>query len=156
MIGLKNSNENENDLDIKKTPALILSSPKRPATTPINFYEIESDDSVIVTDVKKPKAKNNLSVLLVKMHNRIIKKARVKLTKTILEKIEDTGKSFTTKQEEMFKLKDAIVTLEQSEANGNHLNVIRTVTNNGQHFYDDTSSLSSDDVLERVMMYHTI
>ena len=56
----------------------------------------------------------------------------------------------------MIKLKDAIVTLEQSEANGNHLNVIRTVTNDGQQFYDDTSSLSSDDVLERVMMYHTI
>ena len=56
----------------------------------------------------------------------------------------------------MIKLKDAIITLEKLEKEGNHLNTIRTVTNDGQQFYDDTSSLSSDDVLERVLVYHSI
>ena len=120
------------------------------------MYEIESDDSVLVTEVKKPKGRKKLSILLLKMHKRILLKARKHLTKKIMEKIEDTGKDVSTKMDEMIKLKDNVVTLEKSEKEGTHISTIRTVTNDGQQFYDDTSSLSSDDVLERVLVYHSI
>ena len=120
------------------------------------MYEIESDDSVLVTEVKKPKGRKKLSILLLKMHKRILLKARKHLTKKIMEKIEDTGKDVSTKMDEMIKLKDNVVTLEKSEKEETHISTIRTVTNDGQQFYDDTSSLSSDDVLERVLVYHSI
>ena len=152
----QNSDSFETYLDLKKPPAVVLSSPKRPAP-PINLYEIESDDSVLVTEVKKPKGRKKLSILLLKMHKRILLKARKHLTKKIMEKIEDTpGKDVSTKKDQMIKLKNNVVTLENSEKEGTHISTIRTVTNDGQQFYDDTSSLSSDDVLERVLVYHSI
>ena len=150
-----NSDSFETYLDLKKPPAVVLSSPKRPAP-PINLYEIESDDSVLVTEVKKPKGRKKLSILLLKMHKQILLKARKHLTKKIMEKIEDTGKDVSTKMDEMIKLKDNVVTLEKSEKEETHISTIRTVTNDGQQFYDDTSSLSSDDVLETVLVYHSI
>ena len=55
----------------------------------------------------------------------------------------------------MLELKNVIATLQQSERDGTHLDTIRNVTNDGKDICD-TSSLNSEDVLERVKVYHDI
>ena len=47
--------------------------------------------------------------------------------------------------------------LEKSENDNNHLNIIKSVTNDGDDLgQDDINSISSDELLERVIAYHEL
>ena len=55
------------------------------------------------------------------------------------------------------ELKSTILKLEESEMKGTHKSVILNVTNNGKQLLrkdSSSSSLSSGDVLDRVVVYH--
>ena len=80
-------------------------------------------------------------------------KSKAQLTTAINERIKD--KSNERVKDKVKDLKNVIVTLQQSERDGTHISTIRNVTNDGKDI-SDTSSLNSEDVLERVKVYHDI
>ena len=101
---------------------------------------------------KNPKEKT-VQVALNDMHDRILVKTKSLLTSAINNRIKD--KSNETAKDQVFELKNVIATLQQSERDGTHLDTCRNVTNDGKDICD-TSSLNSEDVLERVKVYHDI
>ena len=103
--------------------------------------------------ITKPKAKS-LNEIVREMHTRILKKSKNKLTVAINDRIKD--KDNDEIKTNVKELKNVIVTLEQSERDGNHLSTIRNVTNDGNDLFSSTSSINSNDVLERVKIYHDI
>ena len=105
------------------------------------------------------------------MHDQVIHKARNKLTKaiqsmigkkvktkeaTIIDASLPTIESVDVKKALTVELKSTILKLEQSELNGTNLRVIRNVTDNRNQLLKSSSNstLSSNEVLERVTFYH--
>ena len=125
-----------------------------------------STSSIEVLDVKKPSANLELDSVIKKMHNRVLKCARRKLTKLIQEKMglkqnkkqptQDVSSIERPSNSNTIGLKSIIMTLEQTEKNGTNISVIRNVTNDGLQLVRNKSNdtLSSEEVLDRVSFYH--
>ena len=141
------------------------------------FVEVgDCDDSSIeiVEVVKKPSAKFQLDQIVQKMHERVIQKARKKLTNAIQrmmitkrrvkETVLDRNNTANICDDENDKnekistveLKSIIMKLEESENDGKHKSVILNVTDNGKQLMKSNSncSLSSDEMLDRFVFYH--
>ena len=135
---------------------------------------LSDDDSSsieVLNVVKKTSAKLVMNEIIEKMHDRVIRKARNKLTKaiqsmigkkvktneaTISDASSPTIESFDVKKASTVELKSTILKLEQSELNGTNLSVNRNVKDNGNQLLKSSSNstLSSNEVLERVTFYH--
>ena len=161
FLQLKSTMNDINDVIPKRTEK----RDKKKSTTeppPTQFVKIEkkhSDDSSCmilnqdqVEVFNNPKEKT-VQVALNDMHDRILVKTKSQLTAAINNRIKD--KSNETAKEQVLELKNVIAILQQSERDGTHLDTIRNVTNDGKDICD-TSSLNSEDVLERVKVYHDI
>lgn len=105
-----------------------------------------SNDSSIIEVIESPKKKQVFSYVE-NMHERVMTRAR----RDISRSIEDRMNSDNDEKKKLTKkFKKTIQLLESSEKDNTHLNTIRNVTDNG------TRILSSQDVLDRVKLYHDI
>ena len=104
-------------------------------------------------DITKPKAKtcNDLASL---MYTRIVKKSKNKLTKAISERMADRSNDET--KAKVKEIKNVVLTLESSHNNESNISIIKSVTNDGCDLIDDIYPVSSDEVLERVRVYHDV
>ena len=161
FLQLKSTMNDINDVIPKRT----AKRDKKKSTTkppPTQFVKIErkpSDDSSSMilnqdqVEVFKSSKEKSLQIAFNDMHDRILVKTKSQLTAAINNRIKD--KSNETAKEQVLELKNVIAILQQSERDGTHLDTIRNVTNDGKDICD-TSSLNSEDVLERVKVYHDI
>ena len=54
------------------------------------------------------------------------------------------------------EIKNVVLTLESSHNNESNISIIKSVTNDGCDLIDDIYPVSSDEVLERVRVYHDV
>ena len=122
-----------------------------------NVLPAKKHKNTVIYNVKDCEVTLDNMSLVKKMHERIMRKSRTKLTRAIKATIDDKSNDREMKMIEAKKLKKAIVMLEKSENDNNHLNIIKSVTNDGDDLgYDEINSISSDDLLERVIAYHEL
>ena len=138
-------------------------------SVPIKIEKL-SDDEIEIIEVRKPKvievkstehststalnrASENDSSLVQKvavMHTRIMKKVPNKLTKAIKDTLDCNNHDETMNVAK--SLKQTVLKLEQSENDNTHINTIKSVTDDGKCI----ESLSSEEVLERVQLFHQL
>ena len=111
---------------------------------------------VIIVDASK--ANEDRNDLARKMHKRIVTRSRSLLTRKIKESMngDDDDKSIKSTKAEIRKLKQMIQLLESSELSNTHLNIIKSVTDDGKDLINDDSSVTSNDVIDRLQVYHEI
>ena len=68
---------------------------------------------------------------------------------------DDDDNSKSTKAK-IIKFKQMIQLLESSELSNTHLNIIKSVTDDGKDLINDDSSVTSNDVIDRLQVYHEI
>ena len=152
----------QNDINYEKHERKKHNSSKKPSVQPMKLkgtYLSSDDSSCMILDqedkvkvIKNPQEKTK-HVKISNMHDRIMIKSKAQLTTAINERIKD--KSNERVKDKVKDLKNVIVTLQQSERDGTHISTIENVTNDGEDI-NETSSLNSEDVLERVKVYHDI
>ena len=92
-----------------------------------------------------------------KMHKRIVKKARCIVTREINASLAGDRSNTNEQQKIVRDAKKLVRQLESSEIDNLHINAIKSVTDDGSMMLpssDDT--VSSDTVLDRIRMYHDI
>ena len=94
------------------------------------------------------------------MYKRIMARSRSLLTWKIKKTINHAFKKDKTKKVttvEIRKLKQMIQLLESSETNNNHINIIKSVTDDEKDLNnEDNLSVTSNDVLDRLEVYFEI
>ena len=145
------------------THNVVSTSPKgRSKIEPINLLNdinhSDDNDSVIYIDIKKPKS-IDIDKKVLEMHNRLLQKARTKVTKFVKERL--LNKECAETKQKLKYSKKVVNTLECSDDNDdNHIKAIKAVTDGGTKFITsgdiESVSISSDDLLEMVMVYHDI
>ena len=124
---------------------------------PIEILSDSSVDDVVVNVKVEDKEKQNggkrsVDVLVEEMHNRIMHRARRHLSLAIESRMKDDD---SVKKKLVKELKRTVRNLEISEENNNHVNAIKSVTESGRRLYEDAiDRLSSEEVLDRVIIFH--
>ena len=102
------------------------------------------------------------------MHNRVVSRARSQLTKKIKESIDSTSTvdedeeiqfNNRSRTNDIRRLKQTIQLLETSSLNNSNTNAMRSVTNDGKDLVDSSDGIktvTSEDVLQRLEVYHEI
>ena len=136
---------------------------KKPAAKESEVIVIDSDSSVeIVSDsarvaskssskVKKENSLRNQSIE--KMHERMLKRARFDLSKTVTDRIkiiDNDSEKKKTKQ-----LRETIDRLVDVKNEGKHINVIKDVSNDGEDICGD-QAIGSEEMLGRVAKYYDV
>ena len=122
--------KDENDLDIKKPTAKELALMKK---------------MTVVTAKSEP---------VERMHNRVMKKARSKLTLAIKNTLETDANDAKAKA---LSLKNTVRSIENSVREQRHVDIIKSVTSDGKDLeYDGIDTIDSNDVYERVKLFHDL
>ena len=89
-----------------------------------------------------------------KMHSRVIKKARSKLTHAIKKTLENNSDEFKNVAR---SLKNTVLKIEDSVNQNRHLDIIKSVTSDGTDLeHSAIETLDSTDVLDRVKLFHDL
>ena len=103
---------------------------------------------------KKIKLETNIDIendMLLKMHNRVITKARKQLTSAIKETLMNNSEDTKSNAR---KLKSTVMMIEKSEASKANINIIKAVTSDGKDL--ELNNVSSSEILDRVSLYHNL
>ena len=162
-INYSNQCKSYTDFIEGKTPPIETKFQKKAADDIIVIDEQSASDSsdVIIVDPINVNKKNDTKNGLVKsMYKHIMARSRSLLTSKIKKTINHAFKKDETKKVttvEIRKLKQMIQLLESSETNNNHINIIKSVTDDGKDLNnDDNLSVTSNEVLDRLEVYFEI
>ena len=89
-----------------------------------------------------------------RIHNRVMKKARSKLTLAIKKTLETDANDAKAKA---LSLKNTVRSIENSVREQRHVDIIKSVTSDGKDLeYDGIDTIDSNDVYERVKLFHDL